>query len=61
MEEREWGTLIGMRPPIVVRPLSEEERQALEQGLHAKDAFVLHRCQMLVASARGERVPRLAT
>jgi hypothetical protein len=50
-----------MRPPIFVRTLSAEERQALEQGLQAKDAFVLRRCQILLASARGERAPRIAT
>lgn len=61
MGERECGTLIGMRPPIFVRTLSEEERQALEKGLHSKDAFVLRRCQILLASARGERAPCIAT
>lgn len=49
-----------MRPPIFVRTLSDEERQALEQGLHSKDAYVLRRCQILLASARGERAPRIA-
>jgi uncharacterized membrane protein len=32
-----------MRPPIFVRTLSDDERQALEQGLRSKDAFVLRR------------------
>jgi transposase len=50
-----------MRPPIFVRTLSEAERQALEQGLRSKDAYVLRRCQILLASARGERAPRIAT
>src|SRR5262249_45169465 len=58
--ERECGTLGGMRPPIFVRSLSDEERQALEKGLHSRDAFVLRRCQILLASARGERAPRIA-
>jgi len=49
-----------MRPPIFVRTLTEEGRQALENGLRSPDASVLRRCQMLVASARGERAPRLA-
>jgi transposase len=49
-----------MRPPIFVRTLSEDERQALEKGLRSKDAFVLRRCQILLASARGERAPRIA-
>ncbi len=50
-----------MRPPIFVRPLSDEERSALEKGLRSADAFVLRRCQILLASARGERAPRIAT
>jgi transposase len=58
--ERECGTLVSMRPPIFVRPLSEVERSALEKGLRSADAFVLRRCQILLASARGERAPRIA-
>jgi transposase len=50
-----------MRPPIFVRPLSDEEHRALEKGLRSADAFVLRRCQILLASARGERDPRIAT
>ncbi len=49
-----------MRPPIFVRTLTEAERAALEQGLRSADAFVLRRCQILLASARGERAPRSA-
>ena len=49
-----------MRPPILVRALTEEERVALEKGLRSKDAFVLRRCQILLASARGERAPLIA-
>jgi transposase len=49
-----------MRPPIFVRTLSEEEREALEEGLRSTEAFVLRRCQILLASARGERAPQIA-
>jgi transposase len=49
-----------MRSPIFVRTLSEEERKALESGLRSSDAFVLRRCQILLASTRGERAPRIA-
>ena len=49
-----------MRPPIVVRELTEEERGRLEEGLRATDAFVVRRCQILLASDRGEWVPRIA-
>lgn len=50
-----------MRTPIFVRPLSDEERSRLEAGLRCKDVFVLRRCQILLASARGERAPQIAT
>jgi transposase len=49
-----------MRTPIFVRPLTDAERQALTAGLRSKDTFVLRRCQILLASARGERAPRIA-
>src|SRR5215203_4932101 len=49
-----------MRSPIFVRTLSKKEREALEAGLRSSDAFVLRRCQILLASARGERAPRIA-
>ena len=49
-----------MREPIFVRPISNEERLALEEGLRSSDAFVLRRCQILLASSWGERAPRIA-
>jgi transposase len=49
-----------MRTPIFVRPLTDAERQALSAGLRSKDTFVVRRCQILLASARGERAPRIA-
>ena len=52
--------LAGMRPPIFVRPLTDAERQAVTAGLRSPDAFVLRRCQIVLASARGERAPRIA-
>src|SRR3954454_14399780 len=50
----------NMRPPIFVRTLSEQEREALEEGLRSSEAFVLRRCQILLASARGEIAPQIA-
>jgi transposase len=50
-----------MKPPIFVRQLSEEERQRLEAGLRSKDAFVMRRCQILLASARGKSPPKIAS
>jgi len=50
----------GMQAPIFVRRPSDDEQQALEDGLRAADAFVLRRCQVILASARGERAPQIA-
>lgn len=49
-----------MKKPIFVRPLSDAEREALEAGLRSPDAFVLRRCQILLASSRGETSYRIA-
>lgn len=49
-----------MRRPIFVRPLTDSERQQLEAGLRSSNAFVLRRCQIVLASARGEWAPRIA-
>jgi hypothetical protein len=49
-----------MLRPIFVRPLTDAERQQVEAGLRSADAFVLRRCQILLASARGERAITIA-
>ena len=49
-----------MRPPIYVRPLTDAEREQVEAGLRSPDAFVLRRCQIVLASARGEQAPAIA-
>lgn len=49
-----------MRPPLFVRPLTDEERAALRAGLHSSDAFTLRRCQILLASADGLRPAQIA-
>jgi transposase len=49
-----------MQAPLFVRPPTESECQALAAGLHSADAFTLRRCQIVLASARGERVPAIA-
>ena len=51
---------MDMKPPIFVRELSTQERKALEDSLRSSNAFVLRRCQILLASARGEIAPRIA-
>jgi transposase len=49
-----------VRRPIFVRPLTDAERKQVEAGLRSSDAFVLRRCLMLLASARGERAITIA-
>jgi transposase len=49
-----------MKAPLFIRPLTEDDRSRVQAGLRSSDAFVLRRCQILLASARGEWVPRIA-
>lgn len=49
-----------MKPPMFLRALTIEERQQLEQGLRSRQAFTVRRCQILLASSRGERVSHIA-
>src|SRR2546421_10446549 len=48
------------KAPLFVRPPTDAERQALEDGLRSADAFVLRRAQIILASARGENVGAIA-
>ena len=43
-----------MRKPIYIRPLTPDEQQTLQEGLRSSNAFVLRRCQLWLASARGK-------
>lgn len=43
-----------MRTPLFTRPLTEGEQQTLQAGLRSPNTFVLRRCQILLASARGQ-------
>ena len=43
-----------MRKPLYIRPLTADEQQPLQEGLRSSNAFVLRRCQILLASARGQ-------
>lgn len=49
-----------MKPPMFVRPLSDDERQALKAGLRSAEAFTLRRCQILLQSAEGRRPKAIA-
>lgn len=46
--------------PLSVRTLTDDERRQLEAGLRSADAFVLRRCQILLASARGQHAIPIA-
>jgi transposase len=48
------------KTPIYVRPLADDERAALTAGLRSRDAFVMRRCQILLASASGKRASQIA-
>jgi transposase len=49
-----------MQIPLMVRPLTDAEREALEAGLRSSAAFTVRRAQILLASARGAHVPAIA-
>ena len=56
--------IVRMKPPLFVRPLTDEERVALRvavrAGLRSPDAFTLRRCQVLLASGEGSRPSQIA-
>ncbi len=49
-----------MNIPRFVRALTPPSRAALAGGLRSSDGFVVRRCQIVLASADGERVPAIA-
>jgi DNA-binding transcriptional MocR family regulator len=49
-----------MRKPIDVRRVTKAEQSALQAGLRSAEAFVLRRCQRLLASARGQHARIIA-
>lgn len=52
-----------MKPPLfirLIRPLTGEEQKALNAGLRSSNAFALRRCQILLASSRGQRPSEIA-
>lgn len=50
----------SMKQPLSVHPLTPEEQETLEAGLRARDAFTVRRCQILLASNRGQRPSQIA-
>ena len=47
--------------PLFVRELSDPERHALQAGLRSSDGFMVRRCHILLASARGDTTRAIAT
>jgi transposase len=45
---------------MFLRALTIDERRQLAQGLRSRHAFTVRRCQILLASSRGERVSHIA-
>ena len=52
--------MLCMPKAIFVRSLTAAEHTALEAGVRASDAFVMRRCQILLASARSETAIHIA-
>lgn len=52
--------MVVMKPPLFVRPLTDSEVASLRAGLRSGEVFVLRRCHILLASARGETVQRIS-
>lgn len=49
-----------MEEPIYVKKISKQQRKKIEAGLRAKEAYVLRRCQIILASDRGEKASEIA-
>jgi transposase len=49
-----------MRNPIFIRALTPDERQALTAGLRSPNRVTLRRCQILLASSRGQHARLIA-
>jgi transposase len=50
-----------MKPPLSIHHFTDEERAALEAGLRSHDAFRVRRCQIVLASAAGQKPAPIAT
>lgn len=49
-----------MKAPMYVRTFTEGEQQALTIGLRSPSAFTMRRCQILLASSKGQRPSEIA-
>lgn len=50
----------GMKVPIFIRSLTENERHQIKSSLRSKDGCVVRRSLILLARSRGERAPAIA-
>ena len=50
-----------MKPPLYVRHVTDGERATLETGLRSHDDFPMRRCQIVLASAEGQKPSQIAT
>jgi transposase len=51
---------LSMQTPLVVRPLTADERATLKTGLRSTSAFTVRRCQILLANAAGQSTTAIA-
>ena len=49
-----------MKAPLFVRTVSPDEQAKISDGLRSCDAFTFRRCQILLASGRGQRPSSIA-
>jgi predicted transcriptional regulator len=49
-----------MQTPLFIRSLTDNERSQIQATLRSKEAFVLRRAQVLMASDRDERATAIA-
>jgi len=49
-----------MKPPLYIRPLTDEEHVALASGLRRQDAFSMRRCQIVLASPKRQQPAAIA-
>lgn len=51
--------LVRMKAPLFVRTLSKPETEALKASCRSRDAFTLRRCQIILASSKGQKVSQI--
>lgn len=57
---RKCGIITHMRTPLFTRPLAADEYAALHAGVRSSTAFVVRRCQIVLASSTGLHAQQIA-